>query len=195
MTVTEDIDHTDDPIVAAGVVVDAGIEELHPAAAETVTRLGADRILADADCLFHGEATGRTVGYALGTASGKSTGARTGIGEAAPRNVKGVAFGSALGIFDADHGGTAVARIADQVLPAAAIDALKAEIARVARQGTAALEAAPLRGIARDIPEYSEIAADFDLGDSIYYHFDGALAAVTATTDDGGTAFELLLRG
>jgi hypothetical protein len=55
------------------------------------------------------------------------------------------------------------------------------------------LEAAPLRGLARDIPDDSPIAADLDLGDSVHYHFYGALAAIAAAiADHVGPAFELL---
>jgi hypothetical protein len=55
------------------------------------------------------------------------------------------------------------------------------------------LEAAPLGGHARQIPDSSQIAADLNLGDSVDHHFDGALTAVgAATTDHGGAALELL---
>ncbi|MCX6627576.1 MAG: hypothetical protein NTW28_08105, partial [Candidatus Solibacter sp.] len=33
---TEDIDHADDPVIATGVVVDAGVQEFHAPAAEAV---------------------------------------------------------------------------------------------------------------------------------------------------------------
>src|ERR1035438_3904196 len=180
--VTEDLDGADDPVIAAGIVVDAGVQEFHSTPAEAVSRLVAHRILADADCLLDGEAAGRGIGKAVRTAIG-----------AAPDEVEGIAFGSVPGIFNADDGDAAVARIADQLLPAAAIDALKAELGGVAGQGRAALEAAPLRGLARNISDDSLIAADIDLGDSVNHHFDGALAAIgTATADHGGPAFEHL---
>ena len=52
---------------------------------------------------------------------------------ATPDEFEGVAFGAALGIFDADDGLTAVAWIAHQLLAAATVDAGEAEISRVAR--------------------------------------------------------------
>src|SRR5450759_2188145 len=48
----EEIDHADDPVIAAGIVGDAGIEELDAATAEALCRLPTDRILADADGVF-----------------------------------------------------------------------------------------------------------------------------------------------
>ena len=113
--------------------------------------------------------------------------------DSAPDEVEGIAFGAALGIFNADDGDAAVAWIADQLLPAAAIDAGEAETGRVARQRSAALEAAPLRGTAGDISDDSLVAADLDLGGSVNHHFNGALAAIrAAAADHGGTALILL---
>src|ERR1035437_9856157 len=204
----EDIDHTDDPVIAAGIVVDAGIEELDAAPAEALSRLPADRILAFVDGLFGGEAAGCAVlgasvavdcavnGAADGAAdSGVVAAARgTGVVATTPNEVEGVAFGSALGIFNVDDGHSAVARIADQLLPAAAIDACKAKLGRADGQRSAALEAAPLRRAARDIPDGSLVAADLDIRDPVDYHFDGALTAVAAATGDHGGAALVLLR-
>ena len=70
------------------------------------------------------------------TATGPREGARsagTSVVTAAPKEVERVAFGAALGILDADDSSAALARIADQVLPAAAVNTSKAEADGVAR--------------------------------------------------------------
>ena len=56
-----DVDHADHPVIAAGIVVDARVQEFHPTPAEAVFGLPADRILADVDGLLRGEA-GRAIG-------------------------------------------------------------------------------------------------------------------------------------
>src|ERR1022692_3809520 len=61
---SEHVDHTDDPVVAAGIVVYPGIHEFHPAPAEAVFGLPPNGILADADGLLDGEAAGRTAFFA-----------------------------------------------------------------------------------------------------------------------------------
>src|ERR1019366_8670599 len=65
---TDDVDHADDPVSAVGIVVDASIQEFHPAPGEAGAGLPADRILADVDGLLSGKTTGRTIGAAVGAA-------------------------------------------------------------------------------------------------------------------------------
>ena len=109
------------------MIVDTRAQEVHPAPAVSFIRQPANRIPADADGLLAREAAafGRSLGNTLGNAL------RRAIVAATPDEVEGIAFGSALAIFNADHGYPAVARIADQILPAATINALKAEFGRV----------------------------------------------------------------
>src|ERR1039458_4941845 len=57
---TDDVDRADDPLIA--IVVDAGIQEFHPAPGEAVTGLPADRILAHVDSLLGGK-TAADFGY------------------------------------------------------------------------------------------------------------------------------------
>src|SRR5665811_1795631 len=204
---TDDVDRSDDPLIAAGIVVDAGVEELDATPAEALSRLPADRTLALVDGLFGGEAAGCAVLGASVAVDGAvdragdgapdsgvvAAAGGTGVVTAAPNEVEGIAFGAAIGIFNVDDGHSSVARIAEQLLAAAAIDAGKSEIGRVGGEGCAALEAAPLRRAARDIPDGSLVAADLDIRDPVDYHFDGALAAIAAATGDHGGAALVLL--
>src|SRR5450759_2981055 len=121
------VDHADHEVIAAGLVVDAGVQEFHSTPTEAVLGLPADRILTDVDGLLGGEAAGRTIGTAVavrraivaagsgvvgaGSAvGGIAVGSAAGVVAAAPNEVEGIAFGHALGIFNADDGATATAR-------------------------------------------------------------------------------------
>jgi hypothetical protein len=200
------IDHADNPIVAAGVIVDPGIHEFHPASTKAITLscLPADGVLANVDGLLCGEAVSWTITARKSiatTATATATGPReragsawTSVVPAAPKKVERVAFRAALRILDADDSSAAVARVADQILPATAINARKAEAGGVAREGSVALEAAPRSRLASQIPNGALVAADLDLGGSIDHHFYGALAAVGAATADHHGSPLVLLR-
>src|ERR1017187_5070317 len=137
VTATDAVDRADDPVIAAGIVVDAGVQEFHSTPAEAVESLLSDRILGDVDGLLGGEGTGRTIATAVrkaivaGGAGVIAAGSGCGVVATAPHEVEGIAFGSAIRIFNANDGDPAVAWFADQLLPAAPIDAGKAEIGRI----------------------------------------------------------------
>jgi hypothetical protein len=151
----------------------------------------ADRVLADFDGLLNGEAAGRALGRALGNDALGDDDWRA-IEAAVPEEFEDIDVSSPAIVY-ANHRDPAVARVTDQVLPATPIDTLIAKLDGVTRERIGALETAPMRIRARDIPEDSLIAPDLDLRDSVYYHFYSALAAVySTTTDQGGAAVELL---
>lgn len=151
------IDDTDNPVVAARIVVNSGVHEFHSASTETValSSLPANGVLAYVDSLLCGEAAARTVApwIAVATAwiaiASAATRAKAASGRGAsiitaPGKVKGIALGTALRVLDANHGDAALSRVTNQILPATAVHSGKTETCRIARQGSVALEAAPL---------------------------------------------------
>jgi hypothetical protein len=95
-----------------------------------------------------------------------------------------------LRIVDADHGGTAVARIANQLLAAAAIDSGEAKIDRIAGHFDVANEAAPLRGLTGEVAKSGMVASNFDFGGAVDDNFNGAFPAISAAASDIGPAVE-----
>jgi hypothetical protein len=187
----EDVDHADDPVITAWIVVNVRAQEFHPAPAVPFVRQIADRILADFDGLLSGEAAGHSLGNAFGDDALGDDGWRA-IEAAVPEEFEDIDVSSRTIVY-ANHRDPAVARVTDQVLPATPIDTLKAKLDGVTRERIGALETAPMRIRARDIPEDSLIAPDLDLRDSVDYYFYSALAAVSSTTtDQGGSAVGLL---
>ena len=104
----------------------------------------------------------------------------------APAQIERVGFGSVVGVFDSNHRGSAVTRIANQILPPAPIDAGKMEFARIGRHGGSAFEAAPLGLLSGEIPQHAAVAANFHFRGSIDNHFYRALAAIGTTSAHHG---------
>jgi hypothetical protein len=181
---THHVNHADDPIVAAGLVIEASLTEFDAASAHT--RLLADGILADVDGLFGGEATTGIATFTGPLHDGwhRRAGRFT---AAAPHQIKRVAFGTALGIFDADNCRAALAGVANQLLATAAVDSGEAEVRSITRHGAGAFEAAPLSRLAGEIADNALIAADLDLGRAVHHDFNCAftLIAITAAAYRG----------
>jgi hypothetical protein len=70
---------------------------------------------------------------------------------ATPEDIEGIAFRTAVRIFNPYYGGASLTGISYECLPPAAIDAGKAKVYRVAREHTATFEAAPLGRVAVDV--------------------------------------------
>jgi hypothetical protein len=100
---------------------------------------------------------------------------------ALPKDIEGIALRAVVGIVDAHDHGAAPPRVAHQLLGAAPVYALEAEIDQIARHGGRAFEAAPLRGLAKQVAQQRTVAADLDFGGSVHNHFDGASALRAAT--------------
>src|SRR6516162_6962310 len=103
---------------------------------------------------------------------------------AVPENVAGVSFHAGAVIFDADDGHAMVTVGAfQQILLAAAIDAGKAEVVRIARQGLIALQADPLRRHTGLVLDVTLVAANLHIGNAVHPHFKGAFTAAATAGD------------
>jgi hypothetical protein len=158
------------PIVASGVIVHGGAPEIDTGSSQTPASFVFDPILAGSNGLIGGEtailtitavtiivARRRAVRAAILLLRRRSETAAillrrrsapilTGVIAAAttPENVEGVALRAIVAVLDSDHRGSAIARIANQLLAAPAIDAGKAKFARIGGHGRIAFKAAPL---------------------------------------------------
>jgi hypothetical protein len=95
-----------------------------------------------------------------------------------PEEVEGIAFGTALRILNPHYGAPAISRVLNQLLPAAAIDACKAEITGIRRHRSAAFESAPLRLLPGEVADIGSVAANLDFGRAVHYYFNCAFAAI-----------------
>jgi hypothetical protein len=119
----------------------------------------------------------------------KASGRRRKIVTSAPRDVKSIAFGAIIRIFDSHHGGSAVPWIPDEILPASSIDATEAEVCRIRRHDSGALKPSPLWRLSREIAERAGASSDLDFSRSVDHHLNGALASVrTASAPHDGAA-------
>ena len=92
-----------------------------------------------------------------------------------PKQVEGVTFRAAIGILKLHNGrATIIPWIANQCLPASAIDACKAKIRGIGGHGTRALEAPPLWRLPVQVLQCGAIAADLDLSGAVDHHFQRA---------------------
>ena len=115
-----------------------------------------------------------------------SPGAPVVAGTATPHDVERIAFATALGIFYTNDGDAAVGGVADQVLPAASVDAAETEIVRPYGHGLVTVEPAPSSALAFPGAKAGDTAADFHFGDAIDFDFDGTLTVAAAPSDIGG---------
>jgi hypothetical protein len=95
-----------------------------------------------------------------------------------PEKIKGISFGAALWILDTDYRNTTVSWILNQLLAASAVNTGKAEVDRIRRQGSTALESPPLRRLAGKIAEIRSIPANLNLGCAIHDDFDCAFSPI-----------------
>jgi hypothetical protein len=95
-----------------------------------------------------------------------------------PEEIERISFGSALGIFDANHGHPAVSRIAKQFLPAPPVNSGKTEVAHICRHWPVALKPPPLRRLPGDVAQNSAIPTYFDFGYAIHDNFDRAFTSL-----------------
>src|SRR5205814_893008 len=95
-----------------------------------------------------------------------------------PLDVERVSFRSTIRIIDAHYRDAAITRIANQLLPAAAIHAAESEESRIRRHHTCAFESPPLGRLPGYIAKGRRVAADLDLGGTVHYDFDRALSFV-----------------
>jgi hypothetical protein len=100
---------------------------------------------------------------------------------AAPQNIEGVSFRPVITVFNSHDSGSAVARIANQLLLSAAVKAREPKFGRIRRHRRGALEPPPLRGLAGEVPQVGAVAADFDFHGSVDHHFDGTFALIRTT--------------
>src|SRR5215469_3391376 len=91
-----------------------------------------------------------------------------------PEHVKGIAFRSALRVFNAHDSGSATLGRAHQSLTPASIYTRKSEACGIERHRRVAHEAPPLRWPAFQIAKDGGLTADLDLGCAIHDDFDGA---------------------
>ena len=100
-------------------------------------------------------------------------------GAISPKQIEGIAFGSALAVFYPDHcGSIAVAGVAGQGLPSPAIHACEPEVRWIRRHGPSTFKAPPRWSLAPGIPKSSGISPNLDVGRLIHHNFNGALAPV-----------------
>ena len=110
---------------------------------------------------------------------------------AAPHQVEFVLVGAALWILDSYNYRPAAAGIANQLLAAPTVDALKSEISGIRRDRPGAFEPAPLGRLAAEIPQDSVVATDLDFCNTVDHYFDGAFALTgSAAAADVGSALE-----
>lgn len=93
-----------------------------------------------------------------------------------PRDFEAIYGSTVLRILDSNYGRAAIARIANQLLPAAAGERAKMKIRRTGRQGSCALKPPPLWRRASEIPHHGFVPAHFDFGDSVDPNFNRASA-------------------
>jgi hypothetical protein len=89
-----------------------------------------------------------------------------------------VPFGAALWILDTHHRDTTVSRVLNQLLPAPAVNPGKAEVNRIRRQASVAVESPPLWRLAGKIPQIRSIAPNLNFGCTIYHDFDCAFPSI-----------------
>jgi hypothetical protein len=93
---------------------------------------------------------------------------------AAPHDIEGISFLTAVFVLNSDYRGATVTGIANQLHIAPAIDSLKPEIRHISRHSASAFKPAPLRGLARKIAERCVVPVDFDFRSSVNHHFNCA---------------------
>jgi len=176
----------DHPVITAGFIVNSGAPEVDGGAAQAVVGLGPYRVLADAHCIVNRHAAAITTVTSIPIrAAGSRAQASLGRESTAlslPKDIEGVALRTVVGIVNAHYYCAAPARVAYQLLGAAAIDTLESKIHRIGRHRRRAFEAAKLRGLAEQIAEGRTVTADFHLGRSVDDDFDSASAFGTAAT-------------
>ena len=109
---------------------------------------------------------------------------------AAPHQVELVLVSASLRILNSHHNRSAAAGIANQLLAATAVDALKAKISGIWGDWTGALEPAPLRRLSTEIPQNGVIAAYLDFGDAVNNHLNGAFSLTGSAAADVCSALE-----
>jgi len=108
----------------------------------------------------------------------------------APHQVEGVALSAAIGILNPyDRRPAAAARVLDQLLFPAAINATEPELTRIGRHRLRTLKPPPLRRLPGQRSQGASVAADLNIRGAVYVDLDGALAGVVAATCDGRPAF------
>jgi hypothetical protein len=183
-----DVQHAHHPVVAAGVIIQGRRSKRNVSGMEPVEGLLLNSLLADPNRLV----AGKPLTFPLVPAIVHSTPALsieiTAVSAAAPGEIEGVAFRTAIGVLNSNDCGSTALRTANQFLAAAPIHACKPEVRGVTRYATGAFEPAPLRGLPGKIPECRIVSADLHLCGPVDHHFDRALAPVgTATPIDLGS--------
>ena len=203
------------PVVSPGIVIHGKPPHPDDLTAEADIGLGCDGILADLYGLFRGKSITAAIAITVTvTAEGwrrpalvakglitsavlgeRSTILRSRPTIISPKNVECVALGAALRIGNLNDGRAAIARIAYQVLTAAAIHARETKIGRIRRKRARAFKATPLGHLTVDVTQSRRVPADFDLGPSIHHDLDGALPVVrTASANHIRSSLQALLR-
>ena len=130
--VPDHVNRPHDPIVTAGLVIEASLTKLHCTASEAIDRLIANRVLTD----LHGLVRGVTVHHAADHATDSGTVlalrlVRWAVITATPHNVECVALGAVIRIFNVYDRGPIAARFLREPLHTAAIHAREAEARRI----------------------------------------------------------------
>src|SRR5439155_7473688 len=107
--------------------------------------------------------------------------ARIGRASTRPRQIERIPLRSSLRIFNANYRNPAISRIADQRLPAASVNSGESEVGRIHGHSSRALEPAPLRRLAGEIPQNGIVASHFNLCYSVDHNFNGALTLIVIT--------------
>lgn len=109
---------------------------------------------------------------------------RVGRGSA-EEDIEGIGVFAAFVVFDENDGGAVGAGFAEEVLGAAAVDALEAEVGGLLGHGAVAIETAPGGGAAFAGVQAGGVAEDLHFGDAIDHDFQGTFPAAAATVDVG----------
>ena len=160
-----------DPVPASRIVVDRDVPDVDIRGSEAIRCLIANRFSADLHGLVfsHSPVSTKTTSVELPPIGSfetpvilKSASDRWSV---APKEIEGVALGSALIILNVNHrNAPVISWIAGENLAASTIDTREPEVLRVGGHRPCALEASPLRILATGVTQGGAVPANFDLG-------------------------------
>jgi hypothetical protein len=96
----------------------------------------------------------------------------------APKDVEGVTLRAILRIVNANDRRAAAARVASQLLAAAAVDARESKVGGIRRQRPGAFKSPPLRLCSPQVPKSCGAAANFYLGGPVNHYFNGTFSSI-----------------